>query len=50
MQYPAESSIETFQIPVRDTSLQADVVIPAQPVGLVIFAHGSGSSAIASRE
>jgi putative phosphoribosyl transferase len=49
MQYRAESSIETFQIPVRDTSLQADVVIPAQPVGLVIFAHGSGSSRLSRR-
>ncbi|MET7749123.1 alpha/beta family hydrolase [Micromonospora sp. NPDC005367] len=31
-------------IPVRNVELVADVVLPADPVGVVLFAHGSGSS------
>ncbi|MGV9210943.1 dienelactone hydrolase family protein [Micromonospora sp. RB23] len=31
-------------IPVRDAELPADLLLPAQPVGVVLFAHGSGSS------
>ncbi len=44
-----EGSVETFQIQVKDTWLQADLVIPPHPVGLVIFAHGSGSSRLSRR-
>ncbi|MEN6545480.1 MAG: dienelactone hydrolase family protein [Armatimonadia bacterium] len=32
------------QIPAEDAILQGDLALPPQPRGLVIFAHGSGSS------
>lgn len=32
------------QIPAEDVALPADLVVPPTPLGLVIFAHGSGSS------
>jgi pimeloyl-ACP methyl ester carboxylesterase len=35
---------ESLHIPVGDVILQADVVVPGQPRGVVLFAHGSGSS------
>ncbi|MBQ0990529.1 dienelactone hydrolase family protein [Micromonospora sp. PSH03] len=31
-------------IPIGDAQLSADLTLPAQPVGVVLFAHGSGSS------
>ncbi|MGW5577376.1 dienelactone hydrolase family protein [Micromonospora chokoriensis] len=31
-------------IPVGDADLPADLMLPAQPAGVVLFAHGSGSS------
>ncbi|WP_406074530.1 dienelactone hydrolase family protein [Micromonospora sp. NBC_01638] len=34
----------TVTIPVGDAQLPADVMLPAQSVGVVLFAHGSGSS------
>ncbi|WP_433653025.1 dienelactone hydrolase family protein [Micromonospora zamorensis] len=34
----------TVAIPVGDAQLSADLMLPAQPVGVVLFAHGSGSS------
>ncbi|MEU7750754.1 dienelactone hydrolase family protein [Micromonospora sp. NPDC049171] len=34
----------TVTIPVGDAQLPADLMLPAQPVGVVLFAHGSGSS------
>ncbi|MCX5068882.1 dienelactone hydrolase family protein [Micromonospora lupini] len=34
----------TVTIPVRDAQLPADLMLPAEPVGVVLFAHGSGSS------
>jgi len=37
------------QIPVRELTLQGDLGIPKQPAGLVIFAHGSGSSRLSPR-
>jgi pimeloyl-ACP methyl ester carboxylesterase len=33
-----------LRVPVVDIALDADVVTPDQPVGMVLFAHGSGSS------
>jgi len=36
-------------IPLDGDRLEADLTIPASPVGLVIFAHGSGSSRHSSR-
>jgi dienelactone hydrolase len=35
---------ESLHIPVEDVVLEADVVIPDRPRGVVLFAHGSGSS------
>jgi dienelactone hydrolase len=35
---------ESLHIPVADVILQADVVVPGQARGVVLFAHGSGSS------
>jgi putative phosphoribosyl transferase len=32
-----------FRVPVGDVALEADVVVPGDPVGVVLFAHGSGS-------
>lgn len=34
----------TVAIPVGDARLPADLMLPPQPVGVVLFAHGSGSS------
>src|SRR4051794_11398722 len=34
----------TVTIPVGDVHPPADLMLPAQPVGVVLFAHGSGSS------
>ncbi|MFF0466992.1 dienelactone hydrolase family protein [Micromonospora zamorensis] len=34
----------TVAIPVGDAQLPADLMLPDQPVGVVLFAHGSGSS------
>ncbi|MEU7612452.1 dienelactone hydrolase family protein [Micromonospora sp. NPDC049204] len=34
----------TVTIPIGDVQLPADLMLPAQPVGVVLFAHGSGSS------
>lgn len=36
--------LEPAAIPVGDVELPADVGVPPEPQGLVIFAHGSGSS------
>jgi pimeloyl-ACP methyl ester carboxylesterase len=35
---------ESLHIPVADAVLEADVVVPAPARGVVLFAHGSGSS------
>ena len=37
------------RIPVDDVELDADVVTPDEPVGVVLFAHGSGSSRASPR-
>ncbi|MET8084068.1 dienelactone hydrolase family protein [Micromonospora sp. NPDC005197] len=34
----------TVTIPIRDAQLPADLMLPPRPVGVVLFAHGSGSS------
>lgn len=39
----------TRQIPAADVSLEADVIVPDMSRGLVLFAHGSGSSRHSSR-
>jgi putative phosphoribosyl transferase len=35
---------ESLHIPVTDATLEADVVVPGAARGVVVFAHGSGSS------
>jgi dienelactone hydrolase len=37
------------EIPIRDAALVADLDVPMNAVGIVIFAHGSGSSRLSSR-
>ena len=32
-----------LEIPVAGVTLQADLVVPDRPAGLIVFAHGSGS-------
>jgi putative phosphoribosyl transferase len=36
-------------IPIRNATLAGDLAVPPQPSGLVIFAHGSGSSRLSVR-
>jgi dienelactone hydrolase len=38
------ASNQSLQIPAGDVALEADVVIPTRPQGVVLFVHGSGSS------
>jgi pimeloyl-ACP methyl ester carboxylesterase len=42
-------TIEAVKIPAGAISLNADLRVPARPQGLVIFAHGSGSSRLSRR-
>ena len=42
-------SIETVEVPVGATVLKADLRVPSGASGLVIFAHGSGSSRFSAR-
>jgi putative phosphoribosyl transferase len=39
-----EAGAEEVIIPFDDVKLEGELVLPAQPRGLVLFAHGSGSS------
>jgi dienelactone hydrolase len=41
---PQAESVHSVDIPVGDTTLDGDLHLPAQARGLVLFAHGSGSS------
>jgi hypothetical protein len=34
----------SIQVPIADQSLQGDLGLPPDPCGIVLFAHGSGSS------
>lgn len=36
--------VETVRIPVNQGTLEGDLVVPARATGVVLFAHGSGSS------
>lgn len=40
---------KTIQIPLRKGHLEGELVIPSSPTGLVLFAHGSGSSRFSPR-
>jgi dienelactone hydrolase len=39
----------TLKLPVSDAELAADLLLPADAIGLVVFAHGSGSSRLSPR-
>jgi putative phosphoribosyl transferase len=43
------TATRSLRIPVRDVELQADVAVSERPRGLVVFAHGSGSSRLSPR-
>ena len=43
------ATIEAVEVPVGATTLNADLRVPAGAQGLVIFAHGSGSSRFSGR-
>jgi dienelactone hydrolase len=40
---------EAVRIPAADITIEGDLVVPTAPAGLVIFAHGSGSSRFSRR-
>ena len=42
-------TIEAVEVPVGTTTLNADLRVPSRATGLVIFAHGSGSSRFSRR-
>lgn len=46
MGYSFNSAVK---IPVRDVELEGELVIPLQVIGIVVFAHGSGSSRLSPR-
>jgi pimeloyl-ACP methyl ester carboxylesterase len=45
---PSETSLD-LQIPISGLSLRGDLVVPDQALGIVLFAHGSGSGRKSSR-
>ncbi|RFA30588.1 hydrolase [Alkalilimnicola ehrlichii] len=46
---PAETTTEAVQIPTGEVSLAGDLTVPNSALGLVVFAHGSGSSRFSER-
>ena len=40
---------QSIRIPIRGISLHGDLTVPDNPTGLVVFAHGSGSSRLSPR-
>jgi putative phosphoribosyl transferase len=40
---------QTVEFPIRRTIIEGDLRLPGDAVGLVVFAHGSGSSRFSSR-
>lgn len=42
-------ALRTLQLPVSDAELTADLLLPDDAIGLVVFAHGSGSSRLSPR-
>lgn len=49
MGYAQPKTIVSVQIPLEDVTLLGDLVIPPDAIGLVLFAHGSGSSRKSTR-
>lgn len=46
---PEQALHETVRIRLDDVEVEGDLLLPARPAGLVIFAHGSGSSRFSRR-
>jgi dienelactone hydrolase len=44
MPLSTSADVRAVRVPVELGTLEADLVLPRSPIGLVIFAHGSGSS------
>jgi putative phosphoribosyl transferase len=44
-----KESIQDVRIPINGISLDGELRLPADPLGVVVFAHGSGSSRFSSR-
>ena len=49
MDTQAAEHVDAVQIPVNHVQLDGDLIVPEQAHGLVLFAHGSGSSRHSSR-
>ena len=45
----SERRVPELQIPIQNLSLRGDLILPEDAVGLVLFAHGSGSGRKSSR-
>jgi putative phosphoribosyl transferase len=45
-----DATEETLTIPTGEFELTGDLVVPADPQGLIVFAHGSGSSRNSARD
>lgn len=46
---PRPASQRPLLIPADQVSLEGELTLPSEPVGLVVFAHGSGSSRLSPR-
>lgn len=46
---PRPASQRPVRIPADQVSLEGEVTLPSEPAGLVVFAHGSGSSRLSPR-
>jgi pimeloyl-ACP methyl ester carboxylesterase len=44
-----DDAVQPVRIPIGEATVDADLRVPSSPRGLVIFAHGSGSSRFSSR-
>src|SRR5687768_321788 len=42
-------SVKSVRIPVGDMAIEGDLALPEHPIGVVLFAHGSGSSRFSRR-
>jgi dienelactone hydrolase len=45
----SHSAARTVRVVTRDATLTGDLTVPDEPIGIVVFAHGSGSSRLSPR-
>jgi len=45
----SEAELSTVNVPTGRVMLTGDLLVPARPTGIVVFAHGSGSSRLSPR-